>query len=55
MSFVKVCSQTSRSTYQTHCGPQEVIAKIYSDKELLAKVDEERKEFRICCWRAEEL
>ncbi|WP_306473826.1 tRNA (guanosine(46)-N7)-methyltransferase TrmB [Mogibacterium diversum] len=45
--FVKVCSYSSRSTWSNSPrGPQEVIAKIYSDKELLAKVDEERKEFR---------
>ena len=45
--FVKVCSYSSRSSWSNSPrGPQEVIAKIYSDSELLAKVDEERKEFR---------
>lgn len=45
--FVRVCSYSSRSSWSNSPrGPQEVIAEIYSDAELLAKVDEERKGFR---------
>ncbi len=45
--FVRVVSFSARASW-SNCprGPQEVIAKIYSDPALLAKVDEERTGFR---------
>lgn len=45
--FERVVSFSSRNSWSNSPrGPQEVIAKIYSDPALLAKVDEERKNFR---------
>ncbi len=45
--FVRVVSFSARASW-SNCprGPQEVIAKIYSDPALLARVDEERTGFR---------
>ncbi len=45
--FVRAVSFSARASW-SNCprGPQEVIAKIYSDPALLAKVDEERTGFR---------
>lgn len=45
--FVRVLSFSARASW-SNCprGPQEVIAKIYNNPELLARVDEERAGFR---------
>lgn len=45
--FVRVCSYSSRATWSNAPrGPQEVITKIYNDKDLLNRVNGERKKFR---------
>ena len=50
--FERVCTFSSRSSWSNSPrAPQVVIEKIYSDDELLAKVDEERREYRNMLFR----
>lgn len=45
--FERVCSYSARATWSNSPrAPQEIIDRIYSDEELIRKVDEERRIFR---------